>query len=64
MNDFVKGMDTIGQIFPDPYPFRNYPTQKSAWEGVSASFRQTGDNLRRAINECSSAKPESKQTHG
>ena len=62
MNNFIKGMDTIGQLFPEPYPLKDYPAQSSAWESVAASFRQTGDSLRRAIKECSDTKPENKKT--
>jgi len=50
MNDFVKGMTSIGQLHPAPcpYPYSDYPTH-SAWEGVANSFRQAGDDLRFAI---------------
>ena len=62
MNDFLKGMSTIGQLNPAPASFTDYPNNGSAWKGVSDSFKQVGDNLRKAIKECTDAKRESKQT--
>jgi len=62
MNDFVKGISTIGQLSPSPYPYKDYPSQSSAWKGVADSFRQAGNDLRYAIRECTNAKPENEQT--
>jgi len=62
MTDFVKGMNSIGQLYPTPCPYSDYPPQNSAWKGVADSFRQTGNDLKFAIKECSNAQRESKQT--
>jgi len=56
MNNFVKGMGSIGQLFPPTIRPSEYPAQNSAWEGVAKSFSQAGDSLRRAIKECSDVK--------
>ena len=62
MGDFFKGVSSIGQLSPPPASYADYPPPQSAWQSVANSFRQTGDNIRRAIKECSDAKPEKKQT--
>lgn len=62
MNDFAKGMNSVGQLFPSPSPYSDYPSPNSAWKGVANSFHQAGNSLRFAIRECSDAKRESKQT--
>jgi len=62
MNDFVKGMNSVGQLFPTPSLYSDYPPPNSAWKGVADSFHQAGDDLRFAIKECSDAQWESKQT--
>lgn len=59
MNDFVKGMSTIGQLYP---PRQNYPAHNSAWNDTANSFRQAGNDLRHAMKEFLNGKPESKQT--
>ena len=51
MNDFAKGMNSIGQLFPDPVPYEDYPRPDSAWEGVAKSFQQAGNDLWAAIEE-------------
>jgi len=61
MGDFIKGMNSIGQLCPAPSPYSDYPHPASAWKGVADSFKQTGDEIRHAIKECTDAKPESKQ---
>jgi hypothetical protein len=61
MNNFVKGMSFVGQLYPAPYSYSEYPSPDSAWQGVADSFRQAGDSLRFAIKECSDAERESKQ---
>jgi hypothetical protein len=62
MNDFLRGMTSVGQLFPVPTPYLSYPSQSSAWQGVANSFYQTGNNLRDAIKEFSDAQRKSKQT--
>jgi hypothetical protein len=62
MNDFFRGMDSIGQLNPAPYLYTDYPQQNSVWKGVADSFRQAGNDLRFAIKECSDTKKESEQT--
>ena len=61
MSEFLRGMDTVGELFPAPIPYTDYPLPDSAWKGVANSFREAGDDLRFAIKECSDAKRESKQ---
>ena len=61
MSDFVKGMDSIGQLFPAPCTYEDYPAPNSAWEGVAESFRQAGNDLRFALKEYSDAKRENEQ---
>jgi len=63
MGNFIKGMNSVGQLYPAPSTYLDYPPQDSAWKGVADSFRQTGDSLRQAIKECTDAKWENKQTH-
>jgi len=62
MNDFSKGMNSVGQLFPAPYPYSDYPSNDSAWNSTANSFRQAGDSLRRALKDFQDAKRESKQT--
>ena len=62
MNDFLKGMDSVGQLNPEPYVYTDYPSQKSAWQSVADSFCQAGNDLRFAMKKCSDAERESKQT--
>jgi len=49
MGDFIKGMNSIGQLCPAPSPYSDYPHPASAWKGVADSFKQTGDEIRHAI---------------
>jgi hypothetical protein len=53
MNDFLRGMTSVGQLFPAPTPYSSYPFQDSALRGVVNSFYQTRNNLRAAIKEFS-----------
>jgi len=46
MMDFIKGMDSVGQLNPAPGSYLDYPTQNSTWKGVADSFKQAGDNIR------------------
>ena len=62
MNDFVKGMNTIGQLFPAPASYENYPVPGQAWKDVAKSFFQAGNNIRSAIKEAAPAKPKNQQT--
>jgi hypothetical protein len=63
MDNFLKGMNSVGQLFPSPVPYSGYPSQVSAWRGVANSFYQTGNSLRFAMKECSDARRKNKQTH-
>jgi hypothetical protein len=49
MNNFEKGISSIGQLFPSPYS--EYPESHSEWVGVADSFRQAGDSLRFSLEE-------------
>ena len=62
MKDFEKGMNSVGQLFPPPYSYSDYPPVNSAWNGAANSFRQAGDSLWRALKDFSDAQRESKQT--
>jgi hypothetical protein len=62
MNDFLRGMTSVGQLFPAPVPYTGYPSQDSAWRGVANSLYQTGNNIRIAVNEVTDAQRKSKQT--
>ena len=62
MSEFLKGMSIVGQLFPPPYPYENYPLPNSAWRGVADSFRQAGNDLKFALRENGNAERESKQT--
>jgi hypothetical protein len=62
MNDFLRGMTSVGQLFPVPAPYSGYPSQNSAWRGVANSFYQAGNNLRAAMKEFPDAQRKSKQT--
>jgi hypothetical protein len=53
MNDFEKGVALIGQLFPAPCPYSEYPTKDSTWEGVAKSFQQAGNDLWYAMQKCS-----------
>jgi hypothetical protein len=50
MDGFIKGMATIGQIFPD-LPDQEPTNWASAWQGVGDAFAAAGDNMRDAIAE-------------
>lgn len=63
MNEFLRGMATIGELTPQPVPFSEYPSQYSAWQGVANSFAQAGYSLWFAMKEFPKyARRESKQT--
>jgi len=62
MDNFSKGMNSIGQLLPQPYPYSDYPSMDSAWKCVADSLRQAGDSLRYAIKESPDAERERKQT--
>jgi hypothetical protein len=62
MNEFLRGMATIGELSPPPIPFNEYPPLYSEWQGVANSFSQAGNSLWFAIKELSkNAQRESKQ---
>jgi len=63
MGDFLKGVNSVGQLCPAPSSYSDYPHPDSAWKGVASSFKQAGDDIRYAIKECTDAKSENKQTH-
>jgi len=60
MGDFERGVISVGQLFPPTTPCSEYPAMDSAWRGVADSFRQAGDSLRLAINECLDVERESR----
>jgi hypothetical protein len=62
MDDFLRGMSSIGQLFPNPASYSGYPPQDSAWRGVANSFYQTGNNIRTAMKEAADVQRKSKQT--
>jgi hypothetical protein len=62
MNNFAKGMASIGQLHPSPCPYSDYPPPHNAWKDTANSFRQAGDSLRRALNEFQNAQRKNKQT--
>ncbi|MDR1389565.1 MAG: hypothetical protein LBJ31_06260 [Treponema sp.] len=62
MNDFSRGMSSVGQLFPAPPSYSSYPSKDSAWQGVANSFYQAGKNLHVAIKEFSDAQRKNKQT--
>jgi len=62
MGNFVKGMDTIGQLCPIPCQYIEYPTLYTTWNSVVKSFKQTGDNIRKAVEESKNARRENSQT--
>ena len=51
MNEFLRGMATIGELSPPPIPFNEYPLQHSEWQWVANSFAQAGHSLWFAIKE-------------
>ena len=62
MNQFFKGMATIGQLNPlQPVAKEPLPSMESAWQGVARSFSQTGDSIRSALREFSCAQRENQQ---
>ncbi|MDR2964533.1 MAG: hypothetical protein LBU88_02030 [Treponema sp.] len=61
MTEFVKGMNSIGQLFPAPISYSDYPSPHSEWKGVANSFRQAGNSIWTAIKEFSDAQRENKQ---
>jgi hypothetical protein len=60
MNDFLRGMASVGYLVPDPAAYSDYPAGNSAWRGVANSFYQTGNNLRDALKEFSDAQRKNK----
>ena len=51
MNEFMRGMTTIGELSPPPATFDEYPPHQSAWQGVANSFAQAGYSLWLAMKE-------------
>jgi len=62
MNEFLKGMNTIGQLLPNPYPYSGYPARDAAWQDTANSFNQVGNSIKHAIKDFSDAQRQSKQT--
>ncbi|GHV16146.1 hypothetical protein FACS189493_1460 [Spirochaetia bacterium] len=50
MNDFLRGMATIGNLQPSIEPLKNPPTVWSSWADMGASFAQVGKNIRTAMD--------------
>jgi len=63
MNDFVKGMSSIGQLNPAPSSYSGYPPHHNAWRDTANSFRQAGNSIKAALKVFSNAKRESKQAY-
>jgi len=63
MNNFVMGINSIGQLFPAPIPYSEYPIHNSAWEGVAKSFQQAGKSLWFAIKDCTDTKTSGINAH-
>jgi hypothetical protein len=61
MNDFEKGMASIGQLHPVPFPYSDYPPPNNAWKDAAKSFSQAGNSLRFALNNLLNAERKSKQ---
>jgi len=51
MNDFFKGIASIGQLFPPPIAYDQYLSPYSSWQSVANSFNQAGNSIWIAINE-------------
>ena len=51
MNDFIRGMTTIGMLTPEPMSLKEYPPQYSEWQWVANSFARAGYNIWLAMNE-------------
>jgi hypothetical protein len=58
MDNFVKGITTVGQLFPSPCPYPVSQTQGSAWADAANSFRQAGNSLRCAMKDFSDTQRE------
>jgi hypothetical protein len=63
MNDFSKGMNSIGQLFPTPYSYTDYPSYNQAWGDVAKSFFQAGNSLRAALKDFQNAQSKNKQAN-
>jgi hypothetical protein len=53
MNEFLRGMATIGELSPPPVTFDEYPPNHSGWQWVANSFAQAGFNMWVAMKEFS-----------
>jgi len=53
MNTFLRGMATIGELFPPLIPYDKYPLPYSAWRDVANSFAQAGNSIWFAMKEFS-----------
>lgn len=51
MNEFLRGMATIGELTPSATPFNEYPPKHSEWQWVANSFAQAGYSLLMAMRE-------------
>ena len=45
MNEFLRGMATIGDLSPSPVSLNKYPPRYSEWQWVANSFAQAGYNI-------------------
>ena len=51
MNEFLRGMETIGDISPLPASYDKFLPKQSEWQWVANSFAQAGYNIWVAIKE-------------
>jgi len=45
MNEFLRGMATIGDLSPSPVSLNKYPPRYSEWQWVANSFAHAGYNI-------------------
>ena len=54
MNEFWKGVSSIGDLFPEIEKPEDF-TPVNPWIAVGKAFRAAGDSLRRAMNDFQTA---------
>ena len=62
MSEFLRGMASLGQLYPNPTYEQYTINQYSSWLNVSNSFIRTGNNIRKALKEFENAQRKEKQT--